>query len=266
MRDKYDIDISKLKKENILGKNMSLIRKREGFSQKKLAMELEYTGLKLTPGALSRWENGDSSPSAYQLLAFCRIFGISDIFGTLFGLGLMNGSSHALSSGAILNSEGEELLLKIRGLLADSGMYQIKPSGILLRVYNQSAAAGLGDFLDDESFEELEFLSTQIPKGTDFGVRISGDSMEPKYADGGIAMVKSMKKLGDGDIGIFIYNGDAFIKQYRETTPADEESDDYTDSDGILHKKIILHSINTVYQDIAVSPGSDFAIVGKVLN
>lgn len=266
--NKYGVDIDELKKRNVLGENMSLIRKRKGLSQRDLSRELRCMGVDLTAGALSRWERGDAQPNAYQLLAWCRIFDINEFSETLFDVGRICGRGDM-----ILNTRGEELLFEIREALAASGRYKIHPVSdpggsdtTLLRVYNQSAAAGTGNFLDDEDYEELEFPVSHVPQGTDFGIRIFGDSMEPKYMDGGIAMVHSCRKLDNGDTGIFIYNGNAFIKQYREISPSEDELCEYTDSAGVTHRKIILHSLNAAYRDITVAPGGDFGIIGRVLN
>lgn len=269
MQDDYGIDIAGLRKQNILGRNMRLIRKHAGMSQRELSTELAKMGVNLTYGALSRWENGDSKPDAYQLLAWCRVFGVANIQETLFDT-----DCNARGVGPLLNLRGEELLSEIRLALAACGKYSTghisKPYGdskvTWLRVYNQSAAAGTGDFLDDEDFEQVYFPSKSVPKGTDFGVRISGESMEPVYTDGEIAMVQSCRKLSNGDVGIFVYNSNAFIKQYTESIPSQDEMDDFIDSAGVVHKKVILHSFNAAYKDIEISPAGDFTIIGRVLN
>ena len=45
------------------------------------------------------------------------------------------------------------------------------------------------------------------------GIRIQGDSMEPKIKDGSIVFVRLTPVLYSGDIGIFVYDGHAFCKK-----------------------------------------------------
>ncbi|MGI6634455.1 MAG: S24 family peptidase [Christensenellales bacterium] len=46
-------------------------------------------------------------------------------------------------------------------------------------VYNFPAAAGIPLYAEDDSYERLEFPASSVSAGADFGIRISGDSMEP---------------------------------------------------------------------------------------
>ncbi|GFI49993.1 LexA repressor [Lachnospiraceae bacterium] len=41
--------------------------------------------------------------------------------------------------------------------------------------------------------------------------------MEPDYYDGDIVLVSQKAELSHGDVGIFIINNDAYIKEYGET-------------------------------------------------
>ena len=115
----------------------------------------------------------------------------------------------------------------------------------LLKVFNQSAAAGYGNYIDDDSFEMVYIPS--IPYGTEFGVRISGDSMQPGIHDGDIAFVARQPGIDVGEIGIFICDGDAYCKQltYYDNT-------------------YFLHSLNNKYKDIPILSDSTYTI-GKVL-
>ena len=51
------------------------------------------------------------------------------------------------------------------------------------------------------------------PEQTDFGVRISGDSMEPLYHTGDVAWIQKKDSLANGEIGIFYLNGNTYIKE-----------------------------------------------------
>ena len=48
---------------------------------------------------------------------------------------------------------------------------------------------------------------------TDFIVRVSGDSMEPTYHDGDKLFVKEQPSIEIGEIGIFVVDGNAYVKE-----------------------------------------------------
>ena len=83
---------------------------------------------------------------------------------------------------------------------------------------------------------------------TTFGVRISGDSMEPEFHDGQIAWVLQQESVANGEIGIFALNGEAYIKKLQN------------DKNGIF-----LISLNEKYAPIKVSENDRLDIFGKVL-
>ncbi len=99
-----------------------------------------------------------------------------------------------------------------------------------------------------------------------FGVRVCGDSMEPVYHDGQIAWIQECSELSPGEVGIFMYDGDGYIKMYDEQEPCEAERYDFTDSDGTLHMQSVLISYNKKYEPKLVSPLARFSIVGRVLN
>ncbi len=58
-------------------------------------------------------------------------------------------------------------------------------------------SAGTGQFLDNDSYEEVE-VGPEVPETADFGVRISGDSMMPRCLDKQIVWIQKtddLKKL-----------------------------------------------------------------------
>ena len=87
-----------------------------------------------------------------------------------------------------------------------------------------------------------------LPEDTTFGVRISGDSMEPEFSDGQIAWVLQQESVANGEIGIFALNGEAYIKKLQN------------DKDGIF-----LISLNEKYAPIPVGEDDRLDIFGKVL-
>ena len=78
--------------------------------------------------------------------------------------------------------------------------------------YDMPVSAGTGNPLDEEYPEKID-LAEQPPKGTDFIVRVSGDSMEPTYHDGDKLFVKEQPSIEIGEIGIFVVDGNAYVKE-----------------------------------------------------
>ena len=122
---------------------------------------------------------------------------------------------------------------------------------IEIKVYNQPAAAGLGNYLDEPDFRVEQYPPKVIPSKTDFGVIISGDSMEPKIHDGGTVFVRAMPAIDPGQIGIFVLDGKAFCKKLM----VDQ-----------INRQIHLVSLNPQYEDIIVDEDTDtFRTLGRVL-
>ena len=83
----------------------------------------------------------------------------------------------------------------------------------------------------------------------DFVCPIYGDSMEPDYKSGDYVFVKLTVELPSGTVGVFDYEGEAYIKQL------------------VIEKdKAYLRSFNKKYKDIPINSGSDFRIIGKVVD
>ena len=91
-------------------------------------------------------------------------------------------------------------------------------------------------------------VEENVPINANFGVRISGDSMEPQFSDGQIVWVHQQQIIEDGEIGIFIYNGDAYCKKYK------------SDSNGVY-----LISLNPQYSPIQVLETDELRVFGKVV-
>lgn len=118
-------------------------------------------------------------------------------------------------------------------------------------VYNQKPTAGYGNYLhDDSSYELMSFYEDEVPAKADYGLRISGDSMEPEIADGEIVWIEAKMQIESGQIGIFILNNEAYCKRLR-----------------IDHKqrKVYLCSTNPKYEPIEVNECDFLHTVGRVI-
>lgn len=106
------------------------------------------------------------------------------------------------------------------------------------------ASAGSGMYLSDEYKEVIQVKDCYEARTSDFVIPISGDSMEPLYSDGDRVFVKSMPMVEVGEIGIFVINGDAYIKKRGRDR---------------------LISLNRKRKDIVFGEGDTIVCLGKVI-
>ena len=118
------------------------------------------------------------------------------------------------------------------------------------KVYDQPAAAGLGNYIDAPDFSVEQYPALLAPEGAEFGVRISGDSMEPEIPNGCTVFVRPTPAVNVGDIGIFVYDGQAYCKKLI----ADQKA-----------RQTKLRSINPKYPDIVVADENRLRTLGRVL-
>ena len=162
-----------------IGEILNSKRRELGFSQAELASALAIDGIEVTNQAISKWETGSTLPNARQFLALCRALEIDDISGTFDG-----GSRGGLLAG--LNTVGRKKALDYIELLRDSGRYGLQQEPVktrMLPLYSLAVSAGTGQFLDSEDYDMTE-VGPEVPDGANFGVRVAGDSMEPRFHDG----------------------------------------------------------------------------------
>ena len=77
-----------------------------------------------------------------------------------------------------------------------------------------SASAGTGVYLDESRTEPLKIVHTDIADRANYAVKVSGVSMEPLFHDGDIVLVETCPSVDQGEIGVFVVNGEGFIKKY----------------------------------------------------
>ena len=123
-----------------------------------------------------------------------------------------------------------------------------EPKNIITIPFSVSkVSAGKGAYISDDYPEDIDIDANTYPKA-DFAVEITGDSMMPKYESGDIVLVHKQPALENGQIGIFMINGEGYIKKYH-----------YEGG------KYMLMSLNNAYAPIELASNDDFQIVGRVL-
>ncbi len=231
---------------NTLGEILSIHRKKKKLSQLDLMNALNEEGFHVTKTVISKWETNIYEPSIPVFIAACKIIGVQDIYEAFTG-------TNPFQMLSLLNDEGKELAQNYMQLLIDTGNYKKEMTEVIpftsrsIRLYATAASAGTGEFLNDDNYELIE-VGDEVPADADFGVRINGDSMEPRFVHGQIVWVRQQDLLSDGDIGIFSYDNQAYCKVLRK------------DDDGIA-----LVSLNQKYVPIAVKEHDSLTIFGKIV-
>ena len=111
--------------------------------------------------------------------------------------------------------------------------------------FRAGVSAGSGIFiLGNEAEDEIELPALPEYEAADFAIDVNGDSMEPDFSHEDIALVQRDAEMHIGDIGVFIVNGDAFIKELGE-------------------KELI--SRNKDYKNIPIHEGDNVVCMGKVI-
>ena len=226
------------------GESLAACRKARGLSQVELAERLKALGCEVSNQAVSKWETDLTLPNARQFLTLCDVLEVEDIRSEF-----SDGEAGVFAG---LNREGRQKAREYIGLLRDSGRYAVYPAveelpPRTLPLYSLAVSAGTGQFLDGEDYEMVE-VGAEVPEGSNFGVRVAGDSMEPRFHNGQTVWVRQQRSLMTGEIGIFLYDGSAYLKQLVARDGA-----------------VALHSLNPRYDDILISPALPLRVLGKVL-
>lgn len=85
---------------------------------------------------------------------------------------------------------------------------------VFIEYYSLPVSAGTGVDLDGCEKGMLEVEETQLTLEANFALRVSGNSMEPVFHDGDVVLIASQPSVEIGEIGIFILNGEGFIKKF----------------------------------------------------
>ena len=225
----------------------------------------EATGLKADDvGALigksgktvNAWENGRGQPDAEILIKLCNIYKVDNLLAEFDDEDIIDKQQNF--SDDELNIIKKYRALDPYGQKAVSSILDIEyarvqeppeeeviqTNCIVITMYEDAVSAGTGEFLNDGRCVEITVDETPLTERADFVLRVAGDSMQPTYYDGDKVLVESTEELRYGDIGIFILNGEGYIKEYRPEG---------------------LYSHNTKYGIIKVTDDDNIKIVGKVI-
>lgn len=187
---------------------------------------------------LAAWEGGDREPKVTQAIALARALGYHEVSELFFD-----------SDEARLNKLGLDRLEEYRSLLLRSPQFRenVQPVLRVLPVYLQPASAGTGQWLDDDVSEEME-VDDSVPANAEFGVRLAGDSMSPRFADGQIVWARKAETAENGEIVLCLLNNQGYCKKLHR------------DEHGVA-----LLSLNPRYEPISITEADEFRIMGCIV-
>ena len=210
-------------------------RKELKLTQKEIAEEL---GISFQ--AYSAWERGIKEPSQEKVAQLENILKVAKGYFTQIEIVRLYNS---------LSKQGKDkVVLYARNLAQEEQTQKVATMPERLyeyRVYERMSAGIGASVYDDQNFDTVYF-NEELAQ--DFASWVSGDSMEPKYQNGSVALIRETGFDYDGAVYAVVCNNQTYIKRV------------YREEDGLR-----LVSINPKYKDIFISYEEDPRIVGIIV-
>ena len=210
-------------------------RKELKLTQKEIAEQL---GVSFQ--AYSAWERGIKEPSKEKVSQLENILKVAKGYFTQIEIVRLY---HSLSK-----QGKEKVVLYARNLSQEEQAQKVASMPERLyeyRVYERMSAGIGASVYDDQNFDTVYFNEELAH---DFASWVSGDSMEPKYQNGSVALIRETGFDYDGAVYAVVCNNQTYIKRV------------YREEDGLR-----LVSINPKYKDIFISYEEDPRIVGIIV-
>ncbi len=165
-----------------LSENIRYLRTKRGFSQDYIAEKLGYKSFT----TIQKWESGVSEPPVKKLKELAE----------LLGADMDDMNNKRLSNENNISTESRGVKIPVLG----------------------QVGAGLPIEAVENIIDTEEISEEMARTGEYFGLKIHGDSMEPRICDGDVVIVKKQDDAENGDIVIALienetYNSEAFCKR-----------------------------------------------------
>ena len=210
-------------------------RKELKLTQKEIAEQL---GISFQ--AYSAWERGIKEPSKEKVAQLENILKVAKGYFTQIEIVRLYNN---------LSKQGKEkVVLYARNLAQEEQSQKVATMPERLyeyRVYERMSAGIGASVYDDRNFDTVYFNEELAH---DFASWVAGDSMEPKYQNGSVALIRETGFDYDGAVYAVVCNNQTYIKRV------------YREEDGLR-----LVSINPKYKDIFISYEEDPRIVGIIV-
>lgn len=210
-------------------------RKERKMTQKDIADQLG-----ISYQAYSAWERGVKEPSKEKVKRLEQILRVPKGYFTEIEIVRLYNT---------LSNKGKNQVVEYaRDLVKKEKIQQVISVSEKLyeyRVY-EKMSAGIGASVYDDRNYDTVYFNEELAH--DFASWVSGDSMEPKYHDGSVALIRETGFDYDGAVYAVVCNSQTYIKRV------------YREKDGLR-----LVSINPKYKDIFISYDEDPRVVGIIV-
>lgn len=197
---------------------LKTLRLKAGYTQKDV-----YEHFKIPQSTFSSWEVGKSEPSGEMLIKLCEFYkcDIMKEFSSLVDNDMFTLSElKLLENYKKLDPYGKDLvdtvISKELKRIEDMNKKTTKSNDediVYINFAQNTASAGSGDVLfGDIDDTPLALVENRITNKADFAVRVNGNSMLPNFSNGDIVLA-SKQPVDNGDIGLFVVNGNGYIKK-----------------------------------------------------
>lgn len=218
-------------KNTVMGERIKALRQERGITQEQLG---KIIGVQKS--AVTKYEKGEIiSPPTSTLTTLANYFNVSIDY-------LLNKTEYRNETERRSKiAEWDEKYNKDGQLTRETTAFE----KILTKIpmFSNVVSAGYGTWLGEGYEYEFEYLEN-VPSGTDFALRVRGDSMEPMYSNGDIVFVKANVIVESGQIGVFCLNDEGYLKMLQGNK---------------------LVSLNPKYKPITVNEFDTFYCAGRVI-
>ena len=217
-----------------IASNLKQIREAKGLSQREVAKQIGVANT-----SYFAWERGKTKPKKENLIK------LSNIFGVTYEALVKDEETDLLSAfHQLTDKRKEKVMTYTQAQLTEQNQEAAEKIVKLFpyKVYEKLSAGTGFSYMDDGSYDTVYF---DAELSYDFASWVYGDSMEPVYADGSVALIKDTTFDYDGAIYAI---GQTYIKKV------------YKEEDGLR-----LVSINEKYQDKFAPYDEEPRIVGKII-
>lgn len=187
----------------------------KGYTQEQLA-----TAIGVAKSTFTGYEKGNSEPN---MLTIKKLMEILEVDANYLWYDENDNSN------SFVTSFIEQQIIKKYRLIDETGKNTVEfvlndiydrcvkePAALYETVLKPAYQCGLSAGTGLYAFDDVPTEQIEVPidfKDIDFVISVSGDSMEPTYHDGDKVMIKKQRDIKIGEIGAFMVNGEAYIKE-----------------------------------------------------
>lgn len=181
----------------------------------------------ITESLISHWKSGRQLPKYDSLNILADYFNVSGDY--LLG-----------------RTENPKINIMPNSSSNSQNIEDTKVKSKIMPLYMTGASAGTGNWLsDDVPIEWMTVPQNSKTDKADFMIKVSGDSMQPRFFNDDVLLIKKSPSIMEGEIGIFIVNDESFVKKMGSGE---------------------LISLNPTYKNIKLSEYDDIRCAGKVID